>query len=77
MRLKCPRHSTDIAQFKHFTDLTQFKYAFNVIQNWEMVALQFYLIIVLMFRQQYAYGTGCKESWFYGLPFGQVVASMY
>ena len=33
MPLKCPRHSTDIAQFQRFTDLTQFKYAFNVIQN--------------------------------------------
>ena len=33
MLLKCPRHSTDIAQFKRFTDLTKFKYAFNVIQN--------------------------------------------
>ena len=33
MPLNCPRHSTDIAQFKRFTDLTQFKYAFNVIQN--------------------------------------------
>ena len=33
MPLKCPAHSTDIAQFKRFPDLTQFKYAFNVIQN--------------------------------------------
>ena len=33
MLLKCPRHSTDIAQFKRFTDLTKFKYVFNVIQN--------------------------------------------
>ena len=23
------------------------------------------------------YDTGCKEGWFYGLPFGQVFASMY
>ena len=37
--MKCPRHSTGITPFKYFTDLTQFKYAFNVIQNWEMVAL--------------------------------------
>ena len=33
MLLKCPVHSTDIAQFKRFTDLAQFKYVFNVIQN--------------------------------------------
>ena len=31
------------------TDLNLFKYLFNVIQNWEMDALQFYLI-VLIFR---------------------------
>ena len=32
----------DITRLKHFTDLKLFKYAFNVIQNWEMGALQFY-----------------------------------
>ena len=32
----------DITWFKHFTDLNLFKYAFNVTQNWEMDALQFY-----------------------------------
>ena len=33
----------DIARFERFTGLllTQFKYAFNVIQNWETVALHF------------------------------------
>ena len=28
-----------------FTDLNLFKYLFNVIQNWETDALQFYLIV--------------------------------
>ena len=32
----------DIAQFERFTDLNLFKYTFNVIQTWEMDALQFY-----------------------------------
>ena len=32
----------DIARFEHFTDLNLLKYAFDVIQNWEMDALQFY-----------------------------------
>ena len=30
-----------------FTDLNLFKYSFNVIQNWETDALQFYLIVVI------------------------------
>ena len=30
----------DIVRFEHFTDLNLFTYAFNVIQNWEMNALQ-------------------------------------
>ena len=42
----------DIAQLKHFTDINLFKYAFNVIQNWNMDALQFYLM-VLMFGSSY------------------------
>ena len=37
----------DIAQFEHFTDLNLFKYAFNVIQIWEMDALQFYLMVLI------------------------------
>ena len=32
----------DVARFERFTDLKLFKYAFNVIQNWETDALQFY-----------------------------------
>ena len=32
----------DISRFKHFTDLNLLKYSFNVIQNWEMDALQFF-----------------------------------
>ena len=35
----------NIAQFERFTDLNLFKYAFNVIQNWKMDALQFYLMV--------------------------------
>ena len=35
--------SLNITQFKHFTDQNLFKYAFNVIQNWEMDALQFFI----------------------------------
>ena len=40
----------DMARFGCFTDLILFKYAFNVIQNWERDALQFYLM-VLMFSK--------------------------
>ena len=29
------------------TDLNLFKYSFSVIQNWEMDALQFYLIVLI------------------------------
>ena len=32
----------NIAWFERFTDLNLFKYVFNVIQNWETDALQFY-----------------------------------
>ena len=37
----------DIAWFKRFTDLNLVKYAFNVIQNWNTDALQFYLMVVI------------------------------
>ena len=37
----------DIARFEHFTDLDLFKYVFNVIQIWEMDALQFYLMVLI------------------------------
>ena len=37
----------DIAQFERFTDLNLFKYAFNVIQTWEMDALQFYSVVLI------------------------------
>ena len=37
----------DITQFKHFTDLNLFKYAFNVIQNWQTDALQFYSMVLI------------------------------
>ena len=37
----------DIARFKCFTDLNLVKYAFNVIQNWNTDALQFYFIVLI------------------------------
>ena len=37
----------DIAQFERFTDLTLLEYEFNVIQNWEMDALQFYSRVLI------------------------------
>ena len=37
----------DIARFERFTDLNLFKYAFNVIQNWNMDALQFYMMVLI------------------------------
>ena len=37
----------DIAQFERFTDPNLFKYAFNVIQNWQMDALQFYSMVLI------------------------------
>ena len=39
----------DIAQLERFTDLNLFNYAFNVIQNWKMDALQFYLMVLTFF----------------------------
>ena len=35
----------DIARFERFTNLTPLEYVFNVIQNWEMDALQFYSMV--------------------------------
>ena len=37
----------DIAWFERFTDLILFKYAFNVIQNWNTDALQFYSMVLI------------------------------
>ena len=39
----------DIARLECFTDLNLFtgKYVFNVIQNWETAALQFYLMVLI------------------------------
>ena len=39
----------DIARFERFTDLKLFKYAFNVIQNWETDASQFYSMVLIFF----------------------------
>ena len=36
-----------IARFKCFTDLNLFKYLFNVIQNWNTDALQFYSMMLI------------------------------
>ena len=44
--VKMSQVSLDIVQFECFTDLNLFKYAFNVIQNWEMDVLQFYLNVL-------------------------------
>ena len=38
----------DITRFERFTDLKLLEYAFNVIQNWEMDALQFYSMVLLV-----------------------------
>ena len=39
----------DIARLECFTDLNLLtgKYVFNVIQNWETTALQFYLMVLI------------------------------
>ena len=37
----------NITQFERFTDLNLFKYAFIVIQNWEMDALQFHSMVLI------------------------------
>ena len=38
--------SQDMAQFERFTDLNLLEYAFNVIQNRETDALQFYSMVL-------------------------------
>ena len=37
----------DIARFERFTDINLLAYVFNVIQNWEMDALQIYSIVLI------------------------------
>ena len=37
----------DIVWFECFTDLNVFEYAFNVIQNWNVDALQFYSMVLI------------------------------
>ena len=37
----------DISRFERFTDLNLFKYVFNVIQNWNTDALQFYMMVLI------------------------------
>ena len=46
----------DIARFESFTELNLFRYVFNVIQNWEMDALQIllggaYLLFAVMVEE--------------------------
>ena len=38
----------DITWFEHFTDLNLLEYEFNVIQNWETDALQFYSMVLIL-----------------------------
>ena len=37
----------DTVRFERFTELNLFEYAFNVIQNWETDALQFYSMVLI------------------------------
>ena len=45
--VKMPLAFHDMARFERFTDRNLFKYAYNVIQNWQMDALQFYLMVLI------------------------------
>ena len=47
--VKIPQALHDIARLERFTDLNLFKYAFNVIQNWETDASQFYSKVLIFF----------------------------
>ena len=47
--IKMSQTFQDIAQFERFTDLKLLEYAFNVIQNWEMDALQFYSMVRIFY----------------------------
>ena len=37
----------DIACFERFTDLNLLEYTFNLIQNWEMDAVQFFSMMLI------------------------------
>ena len=41
----------DIVRFQGFRNLNLFKHAFNVIQNWETNALQFYSMLHIFCKQ--------------------------
>ena len=41
----------DITRFERFTDLNLFKCAVNVIQNWEMDALQLFSMVLIFCSQ--------------------------
>jgi len=47
MPLKCPRHSTTSHGLNVSQPLNLLEYAFNDIQNWNMDALQFYLMVLI------------------------------
>ena len=51
----------DIARFERFTDLNLLEYAFNVIQNWETDALQFYSMVLIFLLAVMVEGD--KGSW--------------
>ena len=48
---KCPKHSTTSPSWNVSQIETLLKYAFNVIQNWETYALQFYSKIPIFGQQ--------------------------
>ena len=48
----------NFARFECFTQLNLFKNGFNVIQNWETYALQFYLMVPIFCQQYMVEGDG-------------------
>ena len=47
--IKMSQAFQDIARFERFTDLKLLECASNVIQNWEMDALQFYSMVLIFY----------------------------
>ena len=47
--IKMSQAFQDIAWFERFTDLKLLECASNVIQNWEMDALQFYSMMLIFY----------------------------
>ena len=46
--VKMSQSFLDITRLECFTDLNLFRYAFNDIQNWEMDALQFNSMVLIL-----------------------------